>query len=116
MLTGKTPLIRAAANVFVNGDTSAFDPCSSTSSDISRSIPCLQRMFRQVGCQASGKAYPTTQTVNTYTNLSLADIQAKFQNIYESMTSSDQSIQDESVKNCMGIQFHRNLNYVSPGF
>ena len=116
MLTGKTPLIRAAATVFVNGDTSAFDPCANTSSAISRSIPCLQRMFRQVGCQASGKAYPTTQTADTYTNLSLPDIKSKFQNLYESMSSNDYTVQDESVKNCIGVQFHRTPNYGSPGF
>ena len=120
MLTGKSGLLKAAATVLVNGDTSRFDPCNpanppieSTGKNLSTSPLCLQRMFRQSGCQASGLAYPLEKNSSLYSSQSLATIQQTFDSLYKNMSSPVPSVQDEAVKNCLGVAYSRNSSIAS---
>lgn len=97
--------VKEAATLLVNGDTS-FDPCSPNILNASSKIPvkCLQREFRKVGCQASGKAYPKETNSNNLKILPLKKVTSTFQNLYNSMTDAKSPLkQQKAVKNCLGI-------------
>ena len=69
-------------------------------------VRCLQQAFRMAGCQASGEAYPSNKTRGIYTG-SWDSVNAYFRNLFTSMKSGEAAIQDEAVKNCLGIEYYR---------
>jgi hypothetical protein len=112
MTQGKTQLIKAAATILVSGNYDLFDPCNDKiDQTYAKSVMCLQRAFRQVGCQASGYAYPTKENVGRYTNMSLINIITYFKDLYDTMTASDPETQDEAAAQCLGLTFYRNNFY-----
>ena len=119
MVSGSSQLARSAASIFVNGDSSQFDPCNEANMSIilansgtplPMTLPCLQRAFRKAGCQASGAAYPKASTLSTYSSSTLGSIQLAFKSLYDNLQSTNANIQDSAVKNCMGIQYSRDAS------
>ena len=116
MLSGSSGLVKAAASIFVNGDSSLFDPCNPNNPPItmngsvqslSTSVWCLQRAFRQAGCQATGNAYPTQNNIGTYSSQTYATIQQMFAAMFNNMSAANQAVQDQAVKNCLGVSYSR---------
>ena len=99
-------LVSKAANWLVFGITP--DLCDVDSNDKGPfSVDCLQRGFRMSGCQASGKAYPSYNTMKQYNGMSWSSIMASFQLLFDTMQSTDKGAADLATKQCLGIEFFR---------
>ena len=106
VLFGATKRIKYAASILVTGDNLEYDPCNDTT-DVaaSTSIMCLQRMFRQAGCQASGTAYPSSSTIQLYAGRSIDDIKAYFSRLFDSINDGDRNRQGDNLAKCFGMDF-----------
>ena len=111
MTQGKTQLIKAAATILVTGNYDLFDPCNDLEdSSYAKSLICLQRAFRQAGCQASGSAYPTQSSIRKYANMALSDIMQFFGKLYDDMNTKNPFEQDSAVSQCLGLKYYRKEN------
>lgn len=111
MSNGKTMMIRESAKLLVTGtenfDVCAFEPTTKGPFPAA----CLQRAFRQAGCQPAGTAHPTAKTAITYANMTWEQIHNEFTKKYTSMKSSLRKTQDTAVKECLGISYYREPTY-----
>ena len=106
ILFGATKRIKYAASILVTGDNLEYDPCNdSTDVADATSIMCLQRMFRQAGCQASGTAYPTSSTIKMYAGRSIDDIKTYFSKLFDSINEGDRNRQGDNLAKCFGMDF-----------
>ena len=104
--TGSKLRIKSAASILVSSDNLDYDTCNDPTDDTdSTSLICVQRAFRQAGCQASGTAYPNSNLIKSYAGMSINDIKALFSKLYESMSNSDPIAQSNSIEQCLGPNF-----------
>ncbi len=107
MNSGYSNLTRQAAKWLVSG-TDSFDICDF---DPKKTGPfplnCLQREFRQAGCQPAGAAHPTPQNSGSLQGSKWEDITKRFKNLYASMRSTDSEVQAKATKDCLGVSFYK---------
>jgi hypothetical protein len=125
MTSGQSTMAREAAKWLVVG-TNGFDICE-FEAGASGPFPltCMQRAFRQAGCQAAGGANPTAATASKYANMTWAQINTTFKDLRNTVKSSDADVQDKATAECLGIKYYRTpavdseydtkLNTDSPG-
>jgi hypothetical protein len=107
MSSGNSELTRQAAKWLVAG-TDSFDICDfETDKRGPFPISCIQREFRQAGCQPAGAALPTETNSRTLQGMTWSAIGAKFKDLYASMKSPDTEIQRKATKDCLGIDFYK---------
>jgi hypothetical protein len=101
--TGATQSIRNAAT-YVSSDTNVdFCPTDSNSTG-PFDLPCMQRAFREKGCQPAGSSYPKTSSDATAASLmSWGDLNTKYTGIKLATQSSDPTVQRPALKQCLGI-------------
>ena len=64
-------------------------------------VQCLQQQFRLTGCQASGRAYPSS--LNSFVGRSLQDITDGFRALFQRMNSALRlEDQEEAIADCLG--------------
>ena len=104
--TGYKQRTKYAASILISGDDLDYDPCNDPTDDTdSTSLMCVQRAFRQTGCQASGTAYPNSNLIKSYAGMTINEIKARFSKLYESMNNSDPIEQSRSIEQCLGPSF-----------
>ena len=88
------------------GAANSFDFCS----DLSDStlppfdLTCLQVLFKKLGGQPAGTAYPSTTTITTYNTMAnLGAIKQYFNGLIRNMKSNDYNIQRDSLIKFLGI-------------
>jgi hypothetical protein len=107
MTSGYENLTKQAAKWLVSGSDS-FDICDFEANKTGPfSITCLQREFRQAGCQPAGAQHPTAANSGPLQGLTWAGVGKKFQNLYASMSSTDSETQRKATHDCLGIKFYK---------
>jgi hypothetical protein len=107
MTSGFVNLTKQAAKWLVSG-TDSFDICEFESSKTGPfPLTCIQREFRQAGCQPAGAAHPTSSNSASIQAMTWGSIRNKFKELHASMKSTDSEIQRKATKDCLGIDFYR---------
>lgn len=107
MSTGSSNLIRESAKHLVTG-TKDFDMC-----DIDGKargpfeLYCLQRKFRETGCQPAGSKFPNQVNAVDYANMTWDEVGGIFRSLKDAMNSSSAKEQDAAVKGCLGVTYYR---------
>jgi len=88
------------------GSLSSFDFCAelvdSTPSPFD--LNCLQKMFRKLGGQPAGSAYPSQGNITTYNNMgTLGAVKQYWSGLFSSLKSSDYSVQRSAMIKVLGI-------------
>jgi len=97
--SGATNAIRVYARYLVKGGT-APDPCPKDMSSTTYSVECMQRAFRQAGCQPAGSDYPNG---NTPINKKWGDLTIGY-TVLEAQTKDPMPpIRKEAIQKCLGI-------------
>ena len=107
MKSGSTALIRDSATYLVMGMTD-FDVCTFADTD-KGPFPtmCVERAFRESGCQPAGSAVPTDATVGKFAAMTWGQVKDYYKNIYNTMKNSNGKTQDAAMAQCLGIKFSR---------
>ncbi len=107
MSAGYSKLTKQAAKWLVSG-TDSFDICD-FEPDKTGPFPmtCLQREFRQAGCQPAGAAHPSQSNAASLQGLTWAGITKKFKDLHAAMKSTDSDVQKRATKDCLGIDFYK---------
>jgi hypothetical protein len=67
-------------------------------------ITCLQQLFRKMGGQPTGTAYPNTNTISTYNSMStLGAVKQYLNNVVNNMKSNDYTTQRNAMIQFLGI-------------
>lgn len=104
---GSTQLIRDAATYLVIG-MEEFDVCSFADTDRGPfPTMCIERAFRESGCQPAGSAVPTDDNVGKFSSMTWGAVKGYFANIYNKMKNGDSEIQDNAMTQCLGIKYVR---------
>lgn len=102
VLSGSTTRCREAAGFLAFGTD--FDPCAY---DANQGGPfdlyCLQRTFREAGCQPDGTAYPTADNKAAVDQLKWSGVQARYTQLRTDSNSSDYDIQANNALQCLGV-------------
>lgn len=107
MSTGSTNLIRESAKHLVTG-TKEFDICDIDGKTRGPfQLYCLQRKFRETGCQPAGSKFPTKITATEYANMTWDEVGGVFRTLKDAMNSSNAKDQDKATKECLGVTFYR---------
>jgi len=107
-VSGANSQIRAAAALVASG--TIFDICSLDPTAVGPfKTTCLQQEFRKAGCQPAGAKFPATQDKAEAATLgkTLAQVRTMYTNLFTSMSSSNGSVADTAVKDCLGIRISR---------
>lgn len=100
-------LKKQAAKWLVSG-TDTFDVCDFDAAKLGPfPLTCMQREFRQAGCQPAGSAHPTNSNSASLQGLTWSQIGKRFKDLYASMKSSDSEVQRKATKDCLGIDFYK---------
>jgi hypothetical protein len=114
MTAGYSKLTRQAAQWLVSG-TDSFDICDFEPAKTGPfPMTCLQREFRQAGCQPAGAAHPSQYNATSLQGLSWAGVTKKFKDLYASMKSTNPEIQAKATKDCLGINFYKHPDVLCP--
>jgi hypothetical protein len=74
---------------------------------------CLQQIFRKMGGQPTGTAYPNTSTINTYNSMgTLSAVKQYITTLIQSMSSSDYNTQRTAMIQFLGISPERLITRV----
>lgn len=110
MNSGTSNIVRQAAKWLVSG-TDTFDICEFEPTSVGPfPLQCLQREFRQAGCQPAGSAHPSNNS--QYQGFTWSNISKKFKDLYQSMQSTDSEIQRKATEDCLGIKFYKAADQV----
>ena len=107
-VSGSNSQIRGAAALLSSG--TSFNVC-----DIDPSLvgpfkaTCVQQEFRKAGCQPAGAQFPATADKASAASLGLnmEGVKAKYNQLFKDMSSSDGTVADKAVKDCLGIRVSR---------
>lgn len=109
MKNGKTPLVKLAATYLVIGSAD-FDICRFEDNEMGPfPTMCVERAFRQAGCQPAGSAVPTDANVGQFMSKSWGDVKKYFADLYRTMNDASAENQDDAMTKCLGIKFVRPL-------
>ena len=107
MTGGGSKMRREAAKWLVSGSDS-FDVCDFEPGAAGPfPLTCIQREFRQAGCQPAGAAHPSASNTAALQGTTWAGIGKKFSDLYASMRSPDSETQRKATQDCLGIKFYR---------
>ena len=107
MTSGYVNLTKQAAKWLISG-TDSFDVCDFEPEKTGPfPLTCIQREFRQAGCQPAGAAHPSNSNTAGLQGLSWAGIGKRFKDLYSSMRSTDSETQRKATKDCLGIDFYK---------
>jgi hypothetical protein len=99
-------LIAGAAKWFKFG--TPYDICQFKDTDSGPfPVACVEREFRIAGCQPAGSEVPKESTMSKYNSLTWAGIKSAFKTMYDNTKSSDKSIQDAAMIQCLGPVIYR---------
>lgn len=107
-VSGANTQIKAAAGLVASG--TLFDICSTDANAVGPfKVPCMQQEFRKAGCQAAGAEYPKTQDEANADSLGkkMTDVRTMYTALYNRMASTDGTVADKAVKDCLGIKVSR---------
>ena len=101
--SGATTRCRAASGFLVRG--TPFDPCDY---DPTQSGPfelyCLQRNFREAGCQPAGSEYPTQQNKSFYDVVTYQKSKDYMKQLHRDMLENPSvAVQNSATKKCLGV-------------
>lgn len=88
------------------GSFTAYDFCNDLpdSTPAPFNVTCLQQIFRKMGGQPSGLAYPGTKTMATYNSMaSLGIVKQYFSKLMADLNSTDYATQRNAMMNFLGI-------------
>lgn len=107
MKSGSTALVRDSATYLVIG-LADFDVCTFADTD-KGPFPtmCVERAFRESGCQPAGSIAPTDATVGKFAAMTWGQVKDYYKNIYNTMRNGDGNTQDAAMTQCLGIKFSR---------
>ena len=102
--TGATQSIRDAA-AYVASGSNDFDFCPTDPKATGPfELTCVQRAFREKGCQPAGSSYPKTAADATAASLmSWGDLNTQYTGIQLATQSSDPTVQRPALKQCLGV-------------
>jgi hypothetical protein len=107
MTTGSTNMVKNSAKHLVIG-VDEFDVCEYGAQERGPfSTYCLQRAFREAGCQPAGARNPTERNASTFANMTWGEVNGVFRNLRNSVNSGTASTQDSAVKDCLGVDVFR---------
>jgi len=95
------------------GAISSYDICSELSdgSTAPFDLPCLQSIFRQMGGQPKGTAYPMNANIATYNSMgNLGAVKQYFNQLLSQMNSKDYITQSTAMVKFLGIQPEAMIN------
>lgn len=102
-----TPIGASARDLCLQkGTLTAYDFCNDLpdSTPAPFNVTCLQQIFRKMGGQPSGLAYPGTKTMATYNSMaSLGIVKQYFSKMVSEMSSTDYATQRNAMMNFLGI-------------
>jgi hypothetical protein len=107
-VSGSNSQIRGAAALLSAG--TAFNLCDIDPSVMGPFKPaCVQQEFRKAGCQPGGAQFPATADKASAASLGLniEGVRAKFNQLFASMSSSNGTVADKAVQDCLGIKVSR---------
>jgi hypothetical protein len=110
-LPENTAIGAAARDLCIRAGTiNSYDFCSDLT-DTSMppfDITCLQRIFRQMGGQPRGTAYPSQMTIQNYNNMpNLGAVKQYINSLISSMKSNDYNVQRTAMIQFLGISPER---------
>ena len=107
MTTGNTEMIKQCATLLCVG-LESFDVCVFNDRDRGP-FPtlCIERAFRQAGCQLAGTAAPTDANVGQFASSTWGQVKQKFASLHNTMSSGNSATQDDSMTKCLGIKYYR---------
>lgn len=86
----------------INGYNFCIDLPDTTSSPFD--VVCLQQIFKKMGGQPTGTAYPSTNTISTYNSMgTLSAVKQYIGTLIQSMSSTDYNIQRTAMIQFLGI-------------
>ena len=101
--SGATAEIRNAALLLASGTLVDTCPSSSTTQGPFE-VECMQRLFREKGCQPAGAKYPKTlDDVQQTATATWGELNTQYTGIKLATNSSDPTVQDSAVKDCLGV-------------
>jgi len=104
---GSTKMIRRSAELLCVG-TEEFDICDYEDNDKGPyQLECLQKAWRQAGCQPAGTGAPNDSTLSDYASMTWKAVVGTFTAAYNAMASKDVKSQDEAMKQCLGTYYDR---------
>jgi hypothetical protein len=107
MTGGQSQLAREAAKWLVSG-TDSFDICDFEGNRTGPfPLNCIQREFRQAGCQPAGAAHPTESNSRALQGMTWSAIGTKFKDLHASMKSPNTDVQRKATKDCLGVDFYK---------
>ena len=107
MTSGYENLTKQAAKWLVSGSDS-FDVCDFEPTKAGPfPITCLQREFRQAGCQPAGAQHPSASNSGAIQGMPWAAVGKKFKDLHAAMLSTDSETQRKATKDCLGIDFYK---------
>lgn len=107
MTGGATSMVREAAKWMVTG-SNAFDVCDfGPTARGPFPLTCLQRAFRQAGCQPAGTQHPSEASAQRYASMTWGEVNGEFKQLYADMKSGDSGVQDKALTSCLGLKYAR---------
>jgi len=104
---GSTKMIRSSAELLCTG-TEEFDICDYEDNDKGPyQLECLQKAWRQAGCQPAGTGAPNDSTASSFASMTWKAVIGTFTAAYNAMAGKDAKSQDEAMKKCIGVQYDR---------
>lgn len=100
--TGATTRCREAAGFLAFGTD--FDPCSYDNTQVGPfELYCLQRSFREAGCQPDGTMYPKVDNKRAVDSLTWGNVQGLYSQLRADSNSSDYEVQADNALKCLGV-------------
>jgi len=101
--SGRTSRCKEASGFLVRGTD--FDPCEFDKDQLGPfDLYCLQRNFKEAGCQPDGSEYPTLQNKGKYDAVSWSAGQVYMKQLHSDMLANpDPDIQASATLKCLGI-------------
>lgn len=107
-ISGSNSQIRGAAALLSAG--TSFNVCEIDPSMVGPfKAACVQQEFRKAGCQPAGAQFPATADKASAASLGLnmEGVRAKYNQLFTSMSSSNGTVADKAVQDCLGIKVSR---------
>ena len=107
-VSGSNPQIRGAAALLSAGV--AFNVCDIDPTTTGPFKPaCVQQEFRKAGCQPAGAEFPATSDKASAASLgkTMAQVRSAYSTLFGNMSSSNGTVADKAVKDCLGIKVSR---------
>lgn len=100
--TGTTTRCREAAGFLAFG--TPFDPCNYDPNQKGPfDVQCLQRTFRESGCQPDGTNYPTLENKRSVDILTWSGVKAVYDALRANSNSTDYQVQSTNALQCLGV-------------